>query len=375
MMMVSSVVIPQDIIDSIIAAIQVDCYDESRSSLLKTCALVSSSFLLPSRKRLFSKIHLGVGFGDDQHFWRLHAFLVRNPVAQTFVRSISISLDWGFSKSLKSLVAILRLSFCCLESLSIHFWCRYFNWNDFSSELKDALSTVIHSPTLKTLYFGGVKIPIGLLQGHLTKLVLSSISPLFDLDSKQSRLPALTASLVDHCQWWFFDKVYELSYTRLLFLISNKALTEPIFLPFMCCLRVFEIIVCPDSATMSDFNVLSFMIRSLRVSLSSPATLEHLKFDITFQGNSNRFDCDAFFYDLRHADVWNHLDSFITHPTGSRLQRVDIDISYHFRYNNNVIDPDESEVVEPILDALPLLRKKGIRFVDAVNSGPWPWSG
>jgi hypothetical protein len=42
--------------------------------------------------------------------------------------------------------------------------------------------------------------------------------------------------------------------------------TEPIFLPFMCRLRFLEIDINPFSATMSDFAVLSFLMRSLSIS-------------------------------------------------------------------------------------------------------------
>ena len=134
-------------------------------------------------------------------------------------------------------------------------------------------------------------------------------------------------------------------------------------------LRVFEIYVHPSSATMSDFDILSFLMRSLRVSLTSPATLEHLKFIIIFEAHSNQFDYYALFDDLRDDDVWRHLDSIITHPTGSRLQRVDINIEYSFRFDNDVVEPDETAVEEPVLDALPLLREKGILFVKAEVSG------
>ena len=134
-------------------------------------------------------------------------------------------------------------------------------------------------------------------------------------------------------------------------------------------LRVFEIYVHPSSATMSDFDILSFLMRSLRVSLTSPATLEHLKFDIVFEGESIYFNYYALFDDLRDDDVWRHLDSIITHPTGSRLQRVDINIEYSFRFDNDVVEPDKTAVEEPVLDALPLLREKGILFVKAEVSG------
>ena len=52
-------------------------------------------------------------------------------------------------------------------------------------------------------------------------------------------------------------------------------------------------------------------MRSLLVSLTSPATLECLKFEIVFELGA----------------------SIITHPTGSRLQKVDVDIKYCFRYD------------------------------------------
>ena len=79
-----------------------------------------------------------------------------------------------------SLIAILRLPFCCLQSFSItgnDVWSRApLNWNDFSSELKDTLSTVIHSSTLKTLYLNKVRVPIMLFLGiNFTKLGLTAL--------------------------------------------------------------------------------------------------------------------------------------------------------------------------------------------------------
>ena len=145
------------------------------------------------------------------------------------------------------------------------------------------------------------------------------------------------------------------------------------FLPFMCRLRVLEIYINLSSATMSDFVILSFLIRSLRASLTSPATLEYLKFDIVFEGNDNQFGHYLFFNDLRRADVWSHLDSIVTHPTGSRLQRVDISIVYAFRYDDDVREPENIEVEKPVLDALPFtsrqrhsVRQSHCKVVDSV---------
>src|SRR5258707_7332796 len=135
----------------------------------------------------------------------------------------------------------------------------------------------------------------------------------------------------------------------------------------MCHLRVFELDVSPHSTTIRDLEILSFMIRTLRVSLSSPATLERLKIciEINVDGDDDDFDRDALYDDLRFADVWKHLQSFVTHPSGSRLQRVDIVIEF----GEELVGYDETKVVKPVLDALPLLRKKGILFVKAPNMG------
>jgi hypothetical protein len=193
--------IPQDIIDNIIAAIGDD------KSLLKNCALVSSSFLLPSRKQLFSRIHLKSEQTCQQ-------FLLQNPVIQSFVRSITLdgkaSYDFEWINS-TSLLAILRLPFCRLESFSIALWSDDWNacdWNSFSNEMKDALLNIIHSSTLKTLSLTGVtKMPITIFLDivHLTTLELCSLSP-DDFDGENSSLLTQAASkgvapVIDRCVW------------------------------------------------------------------------------------------------------------------------------------------------------------------------------
>src|SRR5260370_707749 len=52
----------------------------SRLTLLKTCALVSSLFLLPTRKRLFSRISLSSKRSCDE----LHQLIPVNPVLKSF---------------------------------------------------------------------------------------------------------------------------------------------------------------------------------------------------------------------------------------------------------------------------------------------------
>jgi hypothetical protein len=81
------------------------------------------------------------------------------------------------------------------------------------------------------------------------------------------------------------------------------------------------------------------------------------------------------FMSLRHTDVWRHLDSITTHPTGSRLRRIDINFNYVYRDEK----PDEDKI-----NGLPLLHTKvilfvevvldlsgGLRGLDILHLGPW----
>jgi hypothetical protein len=146
-----------------------------------------------------------------------------------------------------------------------------------------------------------------------------------------------------------------------------------VFLPFICRLRFFEIDVEVGPLTAYDYDILSFLTGSLCLSLTSAATLEHLKFNISFHGNTSDIDCDTFYEYLRDASFWTHLDSITTHPTGSRLQRVDISIDYcNLRVlgfdededEPDDLEPDEHDVLNAVLDSLPLLRSKVILFVE-----------
>ena len=211
--MVNSVEIPQDIIDNVIAALG----DDKRS--LKQCALVSSSFLPPSRKRLFYSISFG---SNVEACHRLHQILVQNPVIRSFVRRITFNHPGSKLAFDKSLLAILQLPFCHLEefSLSNVYWTwggTTVNWSGFSGELKDALSTLIHSPTLKILYLRGVKnVPITLFLGiaHLAKLHLNSFSLNYSGNKQPSSLTpngvATTAShtVIDQCVWSFWKPTH-----------------------------------------------------------------------------------------------------------------------------------------------------------------------
>ena len=156
-------------------------------------------------------------------------------------------------------------------------------------------------------------------------------------------------AMIDQCFWHFRWQ--------------HEVPTELIFLPFMCRLRFLEVYINLNSI-MRDFNLLSSFMESLCISLTSPATLEHLKFN--FQYRNNYYGWHYTLYgDLCNAGVWRHLDSITTHPTGSRLQRVDIKIDY---YDHGIREFDQDLIEKTVLDGLPLLRTKGILFVEAVEA-------
>ena len=226
--MAKSVDIPQDIIDNIIAA----AGDDKR--LLKQCTLVSSSFLLPSRKQLFSRISLP----SEQTCQGIYQFLVQNPVIQSFVRTITITEDkylmdssggpetseWVNHGTSESLLAILRLPFCCLGHFSFivrrddWIWSPW-DWNNFRSALKDALSNIlVHSSILKTLSLTGItNMPISFFLHivHLTTLELDSLSP-YDFGDENSSLltwaasnrmvPMASHAVIDRCVWRFGEE-------------------------------------------------------------------------------------------------------------------------------------------------------------------------
>ena len=66
---------------------------------------------------------------------------------------------------------------------------------------------------------------------------------------------------------------------------------------------------------------------------------------------------------LRDADLGRHLDSIATHPTDSRLQRVDINIIYAY----DVDEFDVDRVKEAVFDNLPLLRMNGIPLEQSLS--------
>ena len=205
-----SVEIPQDIIDNVIAAVG----DDKR--LLKQCALVSSSFLHPCRKLLFSKITLN----SDEICQGIYEFLVHNPIIQSFVRTITLdpffeSREW-VTRNDTSLLGVLRLPFSRLECFSIgNDVYRPWDWNRFSSELKDAFLNITHSSNLKILSLIEItNIPITFFLHivHLTTLELYCSLPLNDFGNDENSSPMTWAvskgvashmvPVVDRLEWF-----------------------------------------------------------------------------------------------------------------------------------------------------------------------------
>ena len=360
--------IPQDIIDNVIEAIGDDTH------LLKQCSLVSSSFLRPSRKQLFSRISI-----SDNTCQGIHQLLVQNPDIRSFVKAITLTeympkwriiLEWS---NCTSLLAILQLSLCCLESFSIIVRQRdcvgkTWDWNKFSSAQKDTmLSNIFLLPTVKTLFLKGItaitKVPITFFLhiDHLTTLELHSLPPSDFGDENSSLLTAskgmasvASHTVIDRCVWDF-----RFGWRRQVHNMGS------VVLPYMSRLRFFEIFI--DLFSTDDLNIFSFLISSLSISLTSPATLEHLKLRFGFHDPNDDFN-DIFYENLRDAYIWSHLDPITSHPTGSRLQRVDINIEYYLgsRYEDYEDGPDKDVIEKSVVDGLPLLGTKGILFVKAV---------
>jgi len=210
------VAIPQDIIDHVVAAVGDDKHT------LKQCALVSSSFLLPSRKQLFSKIYIS----NDRACRRLHRFLIQNPTVQSFVRSITLYPPW---KSLNNppLLALLRLSFCCLERFLINLGDPW-NWNNLSCEMKDALSSIIHSSALKVLYLKDViNVPTTLFLDivHLAELALNSVDFDFNQSTSLTRATTTSHTVIDRCVWyyWFWDRRRGTTFPTFSLFLTNKS--------------------------------------------------------------------------------------------------------------------------------------------------------
>ena len=137
--------IPQDIIDNIIRNI-----GTHEKSLLRTYTLVSHSFLYPSRKRLFAHISLH----STQYCRGFLNLLVGHPYLQSYVKTLNISYHSLLRDNPafeNDLLPLLHLLLCSLEELRFGALIMPVDWHDLSTNLRDTLSDMIHSPSLTFL--------------------------------------------------------------------------------------------------------------------------------------------------------------------------------------------------------------------------------
>ena len=382
--MAKSVEILQDIIDSVIEAVGDD------KGSLKQCTLVSSSFLLPSRKQLFFSITIRC----EETCQGIHQFLVQNPIIQFSVRAITLKDKfsmWG-NESCEwmngtSLLAILQFPFCCLEHLLIQRE-KDWDWNSFSSELKDAVSNIIHSsPGLKHLSLKGITNLPSTFFTHIVHLEILELYLLLDdfgdensslltraASNEVTPMASHTVPVIDTCLWYlnkrldqdFSTRFASSAYSSLIQDTGIKGRTKSKFLPFICGLRNFQTLFRLRCGTRGDFDLLPvyLLFGSLLMSLTSPATLERLVFVMKFSDDYTESGSGRFIENLRDADVWSRLDSIATHPACSRLRQVLIFIDYSVPRKDYRKELDENLVLKVVLDDLPSLRTKGILFVN-----------
>jgi hypothetical protein len=151
---------PQELIDNIIGNIEVD-----EKYLLRTLSLVSRSFLYPSRKKLFAKIAL---IRQERSHGLLSVF-TQHQYIQSSVRHLDIHYQGSHCGPgpihEPTLLSLLRLPLLSLRTLVLHLDSEL-RWPKLSSDLRDALSDMIHSPSLTSFeLIRAVHIPTTLFLG------------------------------------------------------------------------------------------------------------------------------------------------------------------------------------------------------------------
>jgi hypothetical protein len=207
--------IPQDIIDSVIEVVDA-------TSTLKKCALVSSSFLLPSRQRLFSDIRLR----NETQCKQLYSTLVENAFFLSLIIKLTvIKRDYEaknayfvpnpwFLTSASSLPAILRLPMHRLSVFSLISSPLFLKWERLSRNFLAALQNIIRLPSLTKLHLSaicGIPIPllsdVGLVKHLVLKEVYLDIPDIVesqiaeDAAHLEERLPQASATGVERFTW------------------------------------------------------------------------------------------------------------------------------------------------------------------------------
>ncbi|GLB34340.1 hypothetical protein LshimejAT787_0112240 [Lyophyllum shimeji] len=148
--------LPLDIFESVIEHL----YDDAES--LRRCTLVCKSFVVPSRKRLFTRIYVGHNRRTDNPnnlpCKQLYKYLTGNPDIVPYVQELwvdGITGDWVFKEETVSLLLALFAESGGLRVFSIACSLRapYKKWDSLPILFRQALAHVFHSPQLHTVHF------------------------------------------------------------------------------------------------------------------------------------------------------------------------------------------------------------------------------
>jgi len=186
-----SVQIPQDVLECII--------DELHSDIdtLKTCAVISHSFLAPTRRHLFHSIRLDTPLLSH----RLCNLFTTRPEIALYVRKLFLLTGDSLHRqswlaSDKSLPTILRMV-DHLQMFTMSQLTQLIYWDKFSTEVASALADRFRSPMLTVVKIWQCRrLPVSLINNFLYVKELSLILTSFYDDSEGTpvsvlRLPRL----------------------------------------------------------------------------------------------------------------------------------------------------------------------------------------
>ncbi|KAJ7800350.1 hypothetical protein B0H14DRAFT_3490747 [Mycena olivaceomarginata] len=150
--------LPQELFDAIIDEI----HDKET---LKACALVGSSFLPPSQRKLFRKVRLGRRSRDRE------AALAESPHLASYVRHLTIVMPSTVPDSV-AVAGVLR-SVQNIESLVVSGMAPGVNWNSVEHEARSTLLECLSRPSLRSLLLSGMDVSAALISAATAIPVVS----------------------------------------------------------------------------------------------------------------------------------------------------------------------------------------------------------
>ncbi|KAF8058194.1 hypothetical protein FPV67DRAFT_1676450 [Lyophyllum atratum] len=152
----SSVTVPQEIVEDIVGRLRGD------PITLQSCSLVSWSFRAASQQLLFAPIVLTLR--NTARNQLLHYVLSMNPILATYVRSIHLRIDIASIIPAEAICRILDVTRPHLRELNIGgpgiIFMTADYWNYLHADLQNSLLSSISSPSCARLTLGAVGFPI-----------------------------------------------------------------------------------------------------------------------------------------------------------------------------------------------------------------------